>query len=264
MGSKAPLAFYNLGLKMTRNRLTDRFWFLTGFFILASGFLLIKLIDNYVETEGLMALDMPIYRQMTEVRSPGLNRLMVLITTGANLRMVAWGEILFGLLLLAEQRKRLFLSMVMGLAGGGAFITFLKFYLERGRPPVESALIQVNGYAFPSWHGYFAVVFYGLVVYYWWQVAGSRWKKMVGTVLGTGWIIALAFSRIYLGVHWTTDVLAGMTAAGVWLGLTIVFLEYKKDTPRNVQTGEVVRAERWLRILLVLAWLLGWWKYLLV
>jgi membrane-associated phospholipid phosphatase len=76
-------------------------------------------------------------------------------------------------------------------------------------------------WSYPSGHAMTATICYGLLVYFLLQ-ARPRWQGWTLWVLGLG-LAAIGFSRVYLGVHWPTDVLAGYLAGGAWLALCIAF-----------------------------------------
>jgi undecaprenyl-diphosphatase len=100
---------------------------------------------------------------------------------------------------------------------GGALLTFvLKAVFERARPELFDSGYTASSYSFPSGHATVAVGFYGaltLILAY--RLRGSaRWAV---AACGVALVLLIGFSRLYLGVHYPTDVLAGFLAAPLWL-----------------------------------------------
>lgn len=100
--------------------------------------------------------------------------------------------------------------------GGVLLTTVLKYTFQRARPDFIDSGYSAGSFAFPSGHATVAVGFYGaltLILAY--HLRGfSRW---VAVVLGVLLILLIGFSRLYLGVHYPSDVLAGYLAAPLWL-----------------------------------------------
>jgi undecaprenyl-diphosphatase len=100
---------------------------------------------------------------------------------------------------------------------GGALLTFvLKAVFERARPELFDSGYTASSYSFPSGHATVAVGFYGaltLILAY--HLRGfARWAV---AACGVALVLLIGFSRLYLGVHYPTDVLAGFLAAPLWL-----------------------------------------------
>jgi undecaprenyl-diphosphatase len=184
--------------------------------------------DNYLDQEGLTRLDRPINQWVVSLRTPLLNKLMYLITLTGNWQMIVWGSFLAAILLIAAKKRRYLAAMLLSNVSAWIFIEAAKNLVGRTRPPVENALMTEPGFAFPSGHSYFAVVFYGLMTYFWVRHFHQRWTKIGIFILGSGSILCLAVSRIYLGVHWTTDVVAGLSLSLAWLSVTVAYIEYKR------------------------------------
>jgi len=184
--------------------------------------------DNYLGKEGLMMVDRPINQWVVNVRTPLLNKLMFLMTLTGNWQMIVWGSLLAAILLIVAQKRRYLMAMLLSNVSALIFIEGAKNLIGRVRPPVANALITESGFAFPSGHSYFAVVFYGLMTYFWVRHFHQKWAKIGMFVLGSGFILLLAVSRIYLGVHWTTDVVAGLSLSLAWLSVTVAYIEYKR------------------------------------
>ena len=218
--------------------------------------------DNYLDSDGLTMLDRPINQIMVNFHTPLLNKIMLLITLTGNWQMIIWGSLLATILLIAAKKRRYLLAMILSNASALIFIEIAKNLIGRPRPPVENALMVEQGLAFPSGHSYFAVVFYGLMTYFWVRHFRQKWAKIGMFGLGSGFIFLLALSRIYLGVHWTTDVVAGLSLSLAWLAVMVSYIEYKRRFFREEYkktNGRLV----WGSLGLFMAlWLVGlWWLY---
>ncbi|MGM9878895.1 MAG: phosphatase PAP2 family protein [Bacilli bacterium] len=96
----------------------------------------------------------------------------------------------------------------------------LKLIFRRERP--LDMLVQEHGYSFPSGHSFVAVAFYGFLIY---LIINSNWSKNIKAILSSiliGLILMIGISRIYLGVHYPTDVTAGFIGGVIYL---IIFIE---------------------------------------
>lgn len=106
--------------------------------------------------------------------------------------------------------------LVVSTAGGVFLTTVLKSVFRRARPEILDSGYTAGFYSFPSGHATVAVGFYGalaLVLAYH-QRGPARWAAVA---LGAALVLLIGFSRLYLGVHYPTDVLAGFLAAPLWL-----------------------------------------------
>ena len=83
-----------------------------------------------------------------------------------------------------------------------------KFILQRPRP-TENRIINENGYSFPSGHSMISMAFYGFLIYLIYKYVKNKKLKYISITLISVLIIFIGISRIYLGVHYTSDVLAG-------------------------------------------------------
>ena len=93
----------------------------------------------------------------------------------------------------------------------------LKLVFHRARPESFFGLPAPSSYSYPSGHALFAVCFFGTLA---WILAARRTRRMARVALWTGAVLIaglIGYSRIYLGVHYPTDVIAGYASALVWL-----------------------------------------------
>lgn len=106
--------------------------------------------------------------------------------------------------------------LVVSTAGGIFLTTVLKGVFRRARPEIIDSGYAADFYSFPSGHATVAVGFYGaLTLIPAYHLRSPARLAVVG--LGTLLVLAIGFSRLYLGVHYPTDVLAGFLAAPLWL-----------------------------------------------
>jgi undecaprenyl-diphosphatase len=111
---------------------------------------------------------------------------------------------------------------------GGYFVAkLIKVLIDRPRPvfPDPLPIIVEKSHAFPSGHAVGATIIFALVAYF---IAKTRPTLRLGSIVLAGWLILLiGFSRIYLGVHWFSDVLGGVAFGLGWVLLCIAAAKSK-------------------------------------
>lgn len=125
---------------------------------------------------------------------------------------VVEGAVLLGLLLARQRRAALFFLLSVG--GAGALNLFAKLLLARARPTLWVSIAPETSYSFPSGHAMGAAALALTLVFLLWPTR-ARWMA-VG--LGLAWALLMGWSRVYLGVHFPSDVLAGWVGAMGWVG----------------------------------------------
>jgi undecaprenyl-diphosphatase len=110
--------------------------------------------------------------------------------------------------------------LVVTAAGGWALNHGLKVLFARTRPDMADALWRSSSYAFPSGHAMGSVVVFGALLYLVMHAAPSWRVRSGAAALALCMIGAISLSRIYLGVHWFSDIVAGMSAGLIWLATT--------------------------------------------
>lgn len=168
----------------------------------------------------LVAIDERLFSAVVYIRDPALHHLMWLIT---NLAGPAAAGVVVGMMvyLLLEGRRYAAFAYPVGAALALLMDHGLKVLFERSRPDVVFALITEETASFPSAHALAAVLIYGFLGY---LVVPhiTRWRLKIGLTLSAiGIIFFVGFSRVYLGVHWPSDVIAGYLF-GLWWLIVIV------------------------------------------
>ena len=106
------------------------------------------------------------------------------------------------------KNKKIGLSIFLNLVIVTALNQLLKRILQRPRP-TEYRIIEETGYSFPSGHSMISMAFYGYLIYLICKYVKNKYIKYISTILLSILICSIGISRIYLGVHYTSDVLGG-------------------------------------------------------
>ena len=119
----------------------------------------------------------------------------------------------------------------------------LKLTFRRDRP-LDPLLQAAKGFSFPSGHALMSVTFYGLLILIVWQNITKAWLRWTLSVFLILLIVAIGLSRVYLRVHYASDVLAGFTVGLVWLLLSHWILSrVEKYSKRNIASPELNSGE---------------------
>ena len=110
----------------------------------------------------------------------------------------------------------------------------MKNTFERPRP--ETAMLELTGLSFPSGHAMIGGSFYGLLIYIIWQTVPHPVRRWLYSILLSLLLLLIGYSRIYLNVHYTTDVLAGYAMGIIWLIISL-FLLHKLEKAYNSKFG---------------------------
>lgn len=193
-----------------------------------------ELADEVREAEAF-GFDDPLLHLAQQWASPAMDQAMLL----ASRLGYAWGVVpadllLFaGLLVLGHVRRALFVAFA---TGGSALLNLLaKAVFQRERPDLWLSIAPEHTFSFPSGHAMGSATLAAAVVLLCWHGAW-RWPALLAGVAFVAWVGA---SRVYLGVHFPSDILAGWTAAVAWVCAVYLIVrprhrdpEATADTPR--------------------------------
>lgn len=151
------------------------------------------------------------------------------VSEAANLPVLIGVGVIVFLVLVRTRRFRDALGLII--AGGGAKLAAhgLKLLTDRPRPPFELASYLEPGSSFPSAHAAVAVGLYGFLAWLVWRDCAPRRARIAALAGAVLVALLIGGSRIYLGVHYPSDVLAGYAIGGVFLALGIVLTRRAKD-----------------------------------
>ena len=129
-------------------------------------------------------------------------------------------------------------TLPLAVLGAGVIIQGIKMEFRRPRPDFFTPLLHETGYSFPSGHSLIAIVVYGLLGYFAMHLFRNHAARVAVGAITVLLVIAIGVSRVYVAVHYPTDVLAGWTAGLPWL-LTCLWL-HERLTRRYANAGEPV------------------------
>lgn len=135
------------------------------------------------------------------------------------------------ILLLIIKNKKIGILIWLNLGISVLLNQALKFIIQRPRP-TEFRIINESGYSFPSGHSMVSSAFYGFLIYLIYKNVKNKYLKWSLITLLSLVILTIGISRIYLGVHYTSDVIAGFLISISYL---IIFIHFAKDFMKNEQ-----------------------------
>jgi membrane-associated phospholipid phosphatase len=185
-------------------------WLLRFAFMSGLVAIFIDLAEDVWFREGF-TWDTPIILAIHHFSSPVLDTVMRAVTqTGESGAIV-----IAAVLAIWFAWKRNYLDAVaifVSLSGGAALNTLLKILLSCPRPSLFPLLVVESGFSFPSGHVAASVAVYGFLAVLLWRQKHCGWA-----VLSGAWVLVVAVSRIYLGVHYPSDALGAIIFASLWL-----------------------------------------------
>ncbi|MCA1717920.1 MAG: phosphatase PAP2 family protein [Actinobacteria bacterium] len=202
------------------------------------------LAEDLVTNDPLVRFDQAVANTLHDLATPSFTAFFLVVTALGSVETLT----LLGLLVaafFAWRRRWIDLgSWVAAVAGAAVLNQLLKEVFARPRPYFEQPLVLETSYSFPSGHSMDSLVLYGMLAYFC-VLALRTWRGRTAVVFGVALLVLLiGFSRMYLGVHYFSDVAAGFAAGGVWLSALITGTETIR------RGGIAVRPRRNLRAFL--------------
>ena len=180
--------------------------------------LLIAVGVGVTHSSSVNAFDRHVTSVVVAHRTAVLNAVMKAVTwLGSWVALVATGILLVVLALRRRLPVAAVILAVVAWAGENGGVTLAKHVVERDRPPQDLRLVSAHGWSWPSGHTAVALLVFTTLALVVAAIAARPGYRTLAWVLAALAVAAVAFSRVELGVHWTTDVMASMIFVGTWL-----------------------------------------------
>lgn len=173
----------------------------------------------------MSAIDTTVHDLARDARNAPLTRFFVFVTLLGNPAGLGIMALAVSIVLLFGRRYRWILYLWVTTLGAGLLNLALKSHFARERPSLSEALRGAHGYSFPSGHAMGSIAVAGAFAYLAFRGFKSWRTQSAFLALSLTFVLAVCFSRIYLGVHWISDIAAGLLAGGMWVITTTLSYE---------------------------------------
>jgi len=222
-----------LGLQEIQTWLKDKFYsyrnlalVLAGGLLLAtfSGWMFGALAEDVLARDSMTLYDAGVSRWLLSLATEDSSQFFFAVTLLGSTWVILPASLLLSVWSVWRKQWLQFGALALSIGGGTLLNVLLKNFFLRPRPDFVNAFYHESGYSFPSGHAMLSVLFYGMAAHL--LARGLTWKGQVRLGM-TAFLLTLliGFSRIFLGVHYLTDVLGGWAAGLTWLMICVFIYE---------------------------------------
>jgi len=194
--------------------------------VLLALWLFVRVLVEINGKDPLVTVDARLHNTVPLFRSAGVTRFMLALTQAGSPTVLAIAAVGLALLAASWGRPRLALAFLAAEAGSGLLAVIIKAAVRHPRP--TDALVDAHAASFPSGHTLSSAVVYGLLASLLLASRRPRWQRAAGAMLLVLLVAGIGVSRLYLGVHWPSDVLGSLALALGCLGVALFFLYYRE------------------------------------
>ena len=184
---------------------------------LIAGLLFLVIAWNVSDRSALVTLDLRLAAWLHDHATPRLTALLLVLTHLNSTVAICAYSLVFGLALARLREWYWMLTLALAVPGGLVLNVLLKHAYERARPVFDRPLVELSTYSFPSGHTAGAVVFYGVLAAFLVSRFYDRRRRAACVTVAILAVGLVAFSRLYLGAHFLSDVIAAVCSSTVWL-----------------------------------------------
>ncbi len=180
---------------------------------IAAVFVFVIILINVLNGQ-MQSFDLTIYNAIISLKIDILTSIVKIITLFGDKEILILITILS---LIFVKNKKLGCSIAVNLASVGLINHILKEIIRRERPPLEIRMVEETSFSFPSGHSMASFAFYGLIIYFICKYLKNKKIKNLFCIALGFLIFLIGISRIYLGVHYASDVIAGFAFSTIYL-----------------------------------------------
>lgn len=179
----------------------------------------VVIAENVIGSGHLLTFDLAFAHALRDAVTPGWERFFRLVSWLGTAEAIAIATAAVALRLVIERNGLMAVGWIAAQAGGGVLNTVLKEAFERARPSFADPLLAASSWSFPSGHAMGTFILFGLGCYVLLRDPRSWTVAVSVVILSLAWCVVMAFSRLYLGVHFASDVVAGIIAGVAWVAV---------------------------------------------
>lgn len=222
--AKRPTLFKFIGNRLNKDKFSGLPLTLLGMAFIYVLYLFFGIIHDIITTDVIVAADARIANLLFAFRDDELIKIFTWVTLFGKWQIVVSSAIILCLILWLWKKRMYLLPLWVTIIGSMLFNSLLKSTFHRPRPDV--ALYVENTFSFPSGHATMAVAFYGFLAYILCRQI-KKWKYKINALFfGIILILAIGLSRLYLGLHFLSDVYGGYLLGALWLLIGITIAEW--------------------------------------
>ena len=187
--------------------------------------LLSEVCENIVNSKGMKAIDSFVSNAFFQLRTPILTKAFFYFTQLGTVTGMFIVTVTAALLLILKKKWYYLLALFISVLGNGTSVYLIKNFFHRERPE-NIAYYTLSTFSFPSGHAAGSVALEGLLCCFLIIETNNQKAQFLWILAGLCYIILIGFSRIYLGLHFLSDVVGGYSVGFLWLLFAIVCMEY--------------------------------------
>ncbi len=207
--------------------------------------LFVELTDE-ITGKTTQIFDHKITDYVLSFRTPALTQFFVIITDLGKFYAYLVMTILVSIFLFLKFRHWKFILQLLAITILSALSNVgLKRFIGRARPGIEH-LVSVETLSYPSGHAMSVMAFYGFLIYLAFQIKMAHWLRWLLCIIFSAFIFLVGLSRIYLGVHFPSDIAGGFIAGLIWVtfcivlfNITVLFRKRKAKTHPDEDVKEI-------------------------
>jgi membrane-associated phospholipid phosphatase len=187
--------------------------------VLAAAWLFGEIAEDVVNQDApLGTLDLDVAVWLHAQATPAATRIMAVVSDfGAPITDIALASVM-ALVLFWKRAYYWLFALVLAVPGGALLNIVIKHLIHRDRPIFEDPIQTLTSYSFPSGHAMGSTLLYGMLAAIVIGHTRDRRLRALAIAVASSVVALICFSRMYLGVHYLSDVVAGFLAGLVWLG----------------------------------------------
>lgn len=163
------------------------------------------------------AYDNQILTWLHHLASPGLNGVAITVTNLGSPQVIITATVALAITLYIRHQRRNMAILLSGLGGAALLNVILKIIFSRHRPTLWKSVLPETDFSFPSGHAMLSSALILCLIYILWP---TKWRA-AAIVAGIAYVLAVGLSRLYLGVHFPSDIIGGWSLSLFWVAVVV-------------------------------------------